>query len=56
MHRKPALDPTPVISGSERGGPRPEARPGKRKKSYREGGRLYYGSPLNKRSLTLSVI
>jgi len=48
-HRMNAMDHTPVISPSERGGPTPK------KKGMRMGGVLNYHSPLNKKSLHLAV-
>jgi len=53
VHRGPKHDGSAMISGSEKGGPRPAASP--RKKTFRNGGRLYL-NPLNKRSLTLSIL
>jgi len=49
LHRGSSLDPSPVTSPSERGGPTPAKR-----KGYVMGGRLY-ASTLNRKSLTLSI-
>jgi len=50
MHRQSNVDATPVISPSERGGPTP-----KKRRGFVMGGRLRYSSPLNRKSLTLSI-
>jgi hypothetical protein len=53
VHRGPKHDGSAMISGSEKGGPRPAMSP--RKKTFRMGGRMYT-SNLYKRSLTLSIV
>ena len=48
-HRGPKHDSSSPVSMSERKGPKPK------KKSFRNGGRMYYGLSLTRRSLTLAI-